>query len=47
MARFSETDIARQWMTRFLDQERETAAKLLDEIFFVGADEFKRGMIAF
>lgn len=46
MARFSETDIARQWIARFLDQERETAAKLLDEILFVGAAEFKRSMIA-
>jgi hypothetical protein len=46
VARFSESKIAREWLKRFADQERETAAMLLDEVLFVGADEFKRGMTA-
>ncbi len=46
MAKFSNSNIARQWLKRFHDQERETAAALLDEVLFVGADEFKRGMTA-
>lgn len=46
MARFSDSEIARQWLKRFHDQERETASALLDEVLFVGADEFKRGMTA-
>lgn len=31
---------------RFVDRERNTAASLIDEMLFVGADEFKRGVIA-
>lgn len=38
--------MAREWLKRFAEQEREMAAKLLDEVLFVGADEFKRSMTA-
>jgi hypothetical protein len=44
--KFSESDIAREWLMRFIDRERDTAASLLDEMLFVSADEFKSGIIA-
>ena len=46
MTKFSESSLAREWLRRFVDRERDTAASLLDEVLFVGADEFKRGIIA-
>lgn len=45
MTKFSESGLARDWLRRFVDRERDTAASLLDEMLFVGADEFKRGII--
>ena len=39
MSRFSESDVARRWLDRFLSTDREIAAGLIDEVLLVSAGE--------
>ena len=39
VSRFSESDVARRWLDRFLDTDREIAANLIDEVLLVSAGE--------
>ena len=35
VSRFSQSDVARRWLDRFLDADREIAANLIDEVLLV------------
>ena len=44
MLRFSESDVARRWLDRSLNADREIAASLIDEVLPVSAGELANSM---